>query len=157
MGYFLNPVPLRFRLAPALTFQELLSHVQDIVSGALSHDEIPFEYLVKQLQPAPDPSRNPFFTVAASLEPPLSDVGPQWSLTPMDVESGGARWDLYFVWDDRPGGLIGRVQYNPDIFSKEVIVAFIEHFRGMLEQLIQNPRQRVSDLCRDFASVSAND
>lgn len=156
MGYFLNPVPLRFRLAPALTFQELLCQVQDVVSGALSHDEIPFESLVKQLQPAPDPSRHPFFTVAASLEPPLSNVGPQWSLTPMDIESGGARWDLYFVWDDRPGGLLGRVQYNPDIFDKGVILALIEDFRGMLEKLIQNPRQRISDLCRDLASVSAN-
>ena len=154
MGYFLNPVPLRFRLAPALTFQELLHHVQDVVSGALSHDDIAFEDLVKELQPRPDPSRNPFFTVAASLEPPLSDVGPQWSLTPMDIESGGARWDLYFVWDDRPTGMIGRVQYNPDLFESEAITSMILDFRRVLEKLIQNPGQRISSLCLDSALVS---
>lgn len=156
MGFFLNPVPLRFRLAPTLTFQELLHHVQGVVSGALSHDDIPFEYLVKELQPTTDPSRNPFFTVAASLEPPLSNVGPQWSLTPMDIESGGARWDLYLVWDDRPSGLMGRVQYNPDLFESEVISAMILDFRRVLEKLIQNRRQKISDLSRDLVLVSAD-
>lgn len=156
MGYFLNPVPLRFRLSPELTFPELLSHVQGVLSGALSHDEIPFEYLVKELQPALDPSRNPFFTVAASLEPPLPNVGPQWDLTPMDIESGGARWDLYFVWDDRPSGMIGRAQYNPDLFESGEITAMILDFRRMLEKLTHNPRQKVSDLCREFVPVSVD-
>lgn len=154
MGYFLNPVPLRCRLLSTVTFQELLNHVQDVVTGALSHDEIPFEHIVKHQQPRRDPSRNPFFTVAASLEPTLSNVGPQWSLTPMDIESGGARWDLYFVWDDRPGGMIGRVQYNPDLFQREEITAMILDFRRILEKLIENPRQRISELCRESVSVS---
>jgi hypothetical protein len=156
MGYFLNPVPLRFRLAPELTFPELLVQVQDVLSGALSHDEIPFEYLVRELQPTPDPSRNPFFTVAASLEPPLSNVGPQWSLTPMDIESGGARWDLYFVWDDRPSGMIGRVQYNPDLFESEEITAMILDFRRLLEKLIDDPRQKISDLSGNLIAVSSD-
>ncbi len=130
--------------------------MQDVLSGALSHDEIPFEDLVKGLQPAADPSRNPFFTIAASLEPPLSNVGQQWNLTPMDIESGGARWDLYFVWDDRTSGMIGRVQYNPDLFDNEEITAMIRDFRCVLEKLIENPGQKISDLSRCLAQVSAN-
>ena len=156
MGYFLNPVPLRFRLPAELTFQEFLFHVQDVLGGALSHDEIPFEYLVRELQPTPDSSRNPFFTVAASLEPPLSNVGPQWSLTPMDIESGGARWDLYFVWDDRPTGMIGRVQYNPDLFERREITAMVLDFERLLEKLIQDPRQKLSDLCPQEVPVSVD-
>jgi hypothetical protein len=50
---------------------------------------------------------------------------------------------------------LGRVQYNPDLFTKEVIRALIVDFRRMLENLIQNPRQSISDLCRDFVSISA--
>ena len=156
MGYLLNPVPLRFHMAPELTFQEFLFRVQDVLSGALSHDEIPFEYLVKELQLTTDPSRNPFFTVAASLEPPLANVGPQWDLTPMDIESGGARWDLYFVWDDRPSGMIGRVQYNPDLFESSEITAMLLDFRHVLEKLIQDPRQKLSELCREIVAVSAD-
>jgi condensation domain-containing protein len=156
MGYFLNPVALRFHMTPDQTFQKLLCHVQDVVSGALSHDEIPFEYLVRELRATPDPSRNPFFTVAASLEPPLANTGPQWNLTPMDIESGGARWDLYFVWDDRSNGMIGRVQYNPDLFENETINRMILDFRRVLEMLIQDPRQKISDLCRDPVAPSSD-
>ena len=38
-------------------------------------------------------------------------------MTYMDVESGGARWDLYIELNDRAGGMIGRAQYNPDLFT----------------------------------------
>src|SRR5438445_9198563 len=149
MGYFLNPVPLRFHLAGAETFHDLLHKVQDVVSGAISHDDVPFEYLVRELQPKADPSRNPFFTVAASLEPPLADVGPQWSLTPMDVESGGARWDLYFVWDDRPTGMIGRVQYNPDLFQRETVGSMVRDFQLLLARVVLDPGLKIAALCPD--------
>ena len=154
IGYFLNPVPLRFRLRGLNSFLDLVAHVQAVLGGAITHDDIPFEHLVKQLQPKPDPSRNPFFTVAASLEPPLAGVGPQWNLTPMDLESGGARWDLYFVWDDRPKEMIGRVQYNPDLFAREEIHSMLRDFRQVLEKVLDDPGQRIFDVMLS-GSISA--
>ena len=155
IGYFLNPVALRFWIGDGPTFQDLLFRVQEVVAGALTHDDVPFEYLAEELQPSSDPSRNPFFTVAASLEPPLADVGPHWSLTPMDVESGGARWDLYFVWDNRPSGMIGRVQYNPDLFECEEITSLIADFQEVLEKLASNPGEKVSNLRLESSHCSA--
>ena len=128
------------------SFFDLLGHVQSVLGGAITHDDIPLESLVKHLQPKRDPSRSPFFTVAASLEPPLADVGPQWSLTPMDLESGGARWDLYFVWDDRPSQMIGRVQYNPDLFEREEILSMLRDFRQLVEKVLQDPGQSIFDV-----------
>ena len=149
MGYFLNPVPLRFRLLRVSTFPDLLEQAQSVLGGAISHDDVPFEQLAKELQPKPDLSRNPFFTVAVSLEPPLANCGPEWSLTPMDVNSGGARWDLYFVWDDRPSGMIGRVQYNPDLFEAEEIRSMLGDFHHVLEKLIEDPTQKISSFSLD--------
>lgn len=149
MGYFLNPVPLRFRLDSVSTFLDLFIHVQNVLGGAISHDDIPFEHLVKELRLNTDASRNPCFTVAASLEPPLANVGPEWNLTPMDVNSGGARWDLYFVWDDRPSGMIGRVQYNPDLFEPEEVTSMIADFRYMLQTMIEDPTQKIRNLNLD--------
>lgn len=149
MGYFLNPVPLRFHLGRVSTFLDLFEQAQSVLAGAISHDDVPFEQLAKELQPKPDLSRNPFFTVAVSLEPPLANCGPEWSLTPMDVNSGGARWDLYFVWDDRPSGMIGRVQYNPDLFEAEEITSMLADFRHVLEKLIEDPMQKISSFSLD--------
>jgi hypothetical protein len=84
--------------------------------------------------------------MAASLEPSMPEVDPSWNLTPMDVESGGGRWDIYLVWDDRPGGFIGRVQYNPDILEVSEINTLLEHQEQLLPQIVSNPHKRVSEI-----------
>lgn len=148
MGYFLNRVALRTNLLGNPTFHELLQRVRSVVSGALSHDEVPFETVVEHLGPSPDPSRNPYVQLAVSLEPPMPTVDPGWDLTPMDVESGGARLDLYLVLDDRPTGIIGRAQYNPDLFARSTIIRMVEHFRTVLQLFIADPNKQLSWLPR---------
>src|ERR1041385_93576 len=37
LGYFMNPVPLQFRVSGTDTFGELMLHVQKTISGAISH------------------------------------------------------------------------------------------------------------------------
>jgi len=146
MGYFLNPIPLRLDLSGNPTVRELLFRVQRASVGGLSHDDVPFEHLVEALKPKVDPTRNPFFQMAASLEPSMPDVDPSWNLTPMDIESGGGRWDIYLVWDDRPGGFIGRVQYNPDILEAAEITTMLEHQVELLPQIASNPHKRLSEI-----------
>jgi len=146
MGYFLNPVALRLRLAGDPTINDLLVRVQQVVVGAVSNDDIPFERLVEILRPKDDSSRNPFFQVAASLEPSMPNIDSSWSLTPMDAESGGARWDLYLVWDDRPSGIIGRVQYNPDLLDRATVTATLRYQEILLDQMVTDLRKRLSEL-----------
>lgn len=140
LGYFLNPVALRLNVSAQPTFRELLGQARRVVAEAVSHDDVPFERIVEQAGAVNDPSRHPLFTVAISQEPPMSDLGPAWDLTPMDVTSGGARWDLYLVLDDRPGrGILGRVQYNPDLFEPPVIETMLADYRSVLENAVSGP------------------
>lgn len=146
LGYFLNPLPLRVDLSGNPTISELLRRVQRVVLTALSNDEVPFETLVEVLQADTDPSRNPFFQLAASLEPAVPQLGPSWDLTPMDIANGGGRWDIYLVWDRRPSGMIGRVQYNPDLFEPSAILRLLEHQQQVLTQFISNPNRLLSQI-----------
>ncbi|HZH40008.1 MAG TPA: condensation domain-containing protein [Gemmatimonadales bacterium] len=140
LGYFLNPVALRMDLSRGPTFRQLLAQGRQVVAEAVGHDDVPFERLVDRSCGAGDPSRHPLFTVAISQEPPLPDLGPAWDLTPMDVTSGGARWDLYLVLDDRKErGILGRVQYNPDIFEAQAIERFLADYRRVLEDAVGHP------------------
>ena len=66
-------------------------------------------------------------------------------MTYMDVESGGARWDLYLELNDRAGGMIGRAQYNPDLFTT-TITQTLEDLRLLLQKVIADPAQRISSL-----------
>src|SRR5437879_6076125 len=102
MGYFLNPVPLRMNLCGNPTFRELLRQARDVVLGAIANDDVPFEYVMAKAGLSSDPNRRPLFEVVISLAPATPDLGPGWSQTFMDVESGGARWGLYLELGDRP-------------------------------------------------------
>jgi hypothetical protein len=146
LGYFLNPVVLYFRLAGNPTFKEVLIRVRDVVLGALSHDQIPFHLLVDAIQPESDLSRHPLFQVQFSLEPPISPPAPAWNLTPMDLQTGGAKLDLYFVLDDRPDGTFGRAQYNPDLFQAATIHRMIRTYQAFLDEAAADPNKRLSEL-----------
>ena len=146
LGYFLNPVAVRIDLTGDPTFSELLRQTQRVTSEALSHDDLPIEFLARELLPRQDMSRYPLFTVAISLQPPMSDIHSGWSVTSMDAESGGAMWDLYLAFIEQPTGMIGRVQYNPDLFEESTTIQMIEDLQALLGAAVLSPQKRLSNL-----------
>jgi hypothetical protein len=148
LGYFLNPVALRANLSGDPSFSSLLGQMRELTLGAISNDDVPLELIAERLQVTPDPSRSLFFTVALSVAPDVPQLPPGWSMTYMDVQSGGARWDLYLELNDRSGGMIGRAQYNPDLFTTATITQTLEDLRLLLERAVADPAQRVSALCQ---------
>jgi hypothetical protein len=146
LGHFLNPVPLRIDLSGDPSFSELLRQSQCVTYDAISHDDVPLELLARELLPTRDESRNPFFTVGMSLQPPVSGICSGWSVTSMDAESGGAFWDLYLVFIERSDELAGRVQYNPDLFDAATIAQMVSDLQALLAAAVRNPEQRVSQL-----------
>jgi condensation domain-containing protein len=146
LGYFLNPVALRVGFGSHPTFSELLQQVRVVISEAISHDDVPLEMLAREFETKADPSRSPFFTVAISLQPPTPDLDLEWSVTSMDVESGGASWDLYIAFIDRPNGMLGRAQYNPDLFEPSEIATMVADLQNLLETVTLHPDQRLPEL-----------
>ncbi len=146
LGYFLNPVPLRLEVQPHSSFRELVHETQKVISGAICHSDVPIELLARELIANPDPSRHPFFDVAISLAPEPAPLPEGWDMTPMDVTSGGARWDLYLEVAEKCGRLIGRAQYNPDLFFTETIANTVKDFISILDAVSSNCNVRISQL-----------
>jgi hypothetical protein len=90
-----------------------------------------------------DLKRSPLSQVAMSLAPPLSDLGPGWEQTFMDVDSGGSRWDLYLELSERTSGIIGRTQYDPDLFDAVTVRRIIEDLQTLLQRIAVDPSQRL--------------
>jgi hypothetical protein len=148
LGYFLNPVVLRGDVSGNPTFSEVLNRSRNIFLEAISNSDVPFDRLAQMVEPEAALDRHPLYQVQISLEPPLPVLDEGWNLTPMDFESGGAKLDLYMVFDDRPSGIIGRVQYNPDLFDSATMGHLVEHYRAVLESVLSNPMMRLSDLVK---------
>jgi hypothetical protein len=148
LGYFMNPVALQLRVSGADTFRELMLQAQEVISGAISHADVPFEHVVGALGAQPVPGRHPLFQIVISLAPAVVPLPPAWDMTPTDVESGAGRWDLYLEMSERPEYLLGRAQYNPDIFEQTTIELLLDDFRHLAKTAGANPDHRLSDVLR---------
>jgi len=146
MGYFLNTLVLRTDLSGNPTFRELLVQVREVTNSAFAHEDVPFEYLVKELHPGRNLGQNPLFQVMLTLEPSLPVLPSGWTLTQMDVETDTAKFDLYLELDDRPEGLIGRFEYSTDLFDAATIDRMVGHWQTLLEGIVADPDGHLSEL-----------
>jgi myxalamid-type nonribosomal peptide synthetase MxaA len=148
IGFFVNTLVLRTYLGDNPSFRQLLLRVQEVTLGAFDHQDLPFEKLVEEMQPERSLSHTPLFQVMFVLQnapmPPLEL--PELILNPVMVDSKTAKVDLSLSMTDTPQGLIGNLEYNTDLFEAATIKRMVGHFQTLLESIVVNPDQRLSDL-----------
>jgi amino acid adenylation domain-containing protein len=146
IGYFLNTLVLRSDLSGFPSFLQLLDRVGSVCLEAYAHQDLPFEQLVATLQPQRNLSQNPLFQVAFVLEPPLPEIDLNWHLSQLDIHTGTAKFDLTFELDERPEGMIGRIEYSTDLFDADRIDRLISDFQTLLRGIVANPNQTIAEL-----------
>jgi amino acid adenylation domain-containing protein/non-ribosomal peptide synthase protein (TIGR01720 family) len=148
IGFFINALVLRTELSSDLTFLDLLARVRDVCLGAYAHQDMPFERLVQELQPEPDPSRSPLFQVIFTMQnAPVSAIDLSGlQLRPVKAESATVKYDLTFVMGETPGGLGVSIEYNTDLFDASTIERMLGHLGTLLEGVAKAPDRRLGDL-----------
>src|SRR5207248_2777515 len=146
LGFFLNTLVLRTDLSGNPTFRQLLRRVREVTLEATAHQDVPFGYLVKELQPERTLAYNPLFQVMLSLEPPLPVLPSGWTMTLTDVKTDTARLDLSLELDDRPEGLIGWFEYTTDLFDEATITRMVGHWQTLLESVVADATGRLAEL-----------
>ncbi|MBW4569114.1 MAG: amino acid adenylation domain-containing protein [Tolypothrix carrinoi HA7290-LM1] len=148
IGLFVNTLVLRTNLAGNPSFEELLKRVREVALGAYAYQDLPFELLVEQLQPQRDLSHTPLFQVMFVLQnAPISVLElPGLTLTPLESDSGTAQFDLTLSMTEIEEGLVGSLEYNTDLFEESSIQRMAGHLQTLLEGIVANPQQRLSEL-----------
>ena len=146
MGDFLNTIVLRTDLSGRPTFRALLQRVQQVTAEAYAHQDVPFDQLVAALQPDRQLGQNALFRVSFVIEPPLPEHELPWTLSQMDVQTGTSKFDLGFELDDRVEGIIGRVEYNTDLFDDDTITRLIDHLQILLHGIVADPDRELAAL-----------
>ncbi|MCP4658221.1 MAG: AMP-binding protein, partial [bacterium] len=120
---------------------------RDVTLGAYAHQDLPFEKLVEELDPARDLRRSPLVQVIfvlqnAPMRPPKFAPGLAMNLE--YVFAGTSKFDLTIGMEEVAGDLLGEVEYSPDLFDASTVRRLVGHFRTLLTEVVARPAERLS-------------
>ena len=156
IGFFVNTLVMRADLSGDPSFRDLLLRVRETALGAYAHQDLPFEMLVEAMQPRRDLSHTPLFQVMFVLQ----NVGLQalsegtsgldradgLTISPVQAESGTAKFDLTLTVEEGPGGLGCSWEYNTDLFDGDTIERMMGHWRTLLQGIVADPDESIGML-----------
>ncbi|MGZ0146890.1 non-ribosomal peptide synthetase [Kribbella sp. WER1] len=148
IGFFVNTLVLRTDVSGDPTFRELVGRVREVCLGAYGHQDLPFEYLVEKLDPARDLSRNPLVQVVFQiLNTPRGDVQlGDLAVQPFgDDEVRQSKFDLEFHLLEVDGGVVGQLVYSSELFDRDTVERFADHYLRLLEAVVEAPDLPVSE------------
>ena len=141
VGLFVNTLALRTDLSGRPTFRQLLGRVKQVTLDAYSHQAVPFETIVRELQPDRDLSRQPVLQTMMALqnypEERLDLPGLTW--TWLDIDRTTAHFDLVLHLYEQAGVMRGMFAYASDLFDERTIARMAEAFRVLLDAVTRNP------------------
>jgi amino acid adenylation domain-containing protein len=148
IGCFVNTLVMATDLSGDPTFREVLQRVKEVALGAYAHQDVPFERLVEELQPERSLSHSPLFQVMLVLQNTRNTQLqlPGVSLEPLELDSDIVKFDLMLTLTEAEQGLAGWLRYNTDLFEAETIARMVGHFEVLVESVLRNPEQRLSEL-----------
>jgi acyl carrier protein len=149
IGPFMNTLALRTDLRGDPPFTELLARVRKTCLDSYAHQDLPFERLVAELQPARATRHSPVFQVMFILQntpTPTAEAG-DVKFRHFDIDAGSSKLDLTLNLEQNPdGGADAWFEYSTDLFDRSTIVRFVEEFERVLQHVVSGPECRVSEL-----------
>ncbi|MET0396796.1 MAG: amino acid adenylation domain-containing protein, partial [Longimicrobiaceae bacterium] len=149
IGLFVDMLVLRTTVAAGEGFRTLLGRVRTAALEAFTHQDLPLERLVEEVQPHRDPGRNPLFQVI--LAPQSTRLEPvrvgEATWTPEPLDAGAAIVDLtLYTWERSGGGLSASLEYDTDLFEAGTIERMAVHLVEVLRGAAADPERAVAEV-----------
>ncbi|MEM7530544.1 MAG: amino acid adenylation domain-containing protein [Chloroflexota bacterium] len=153
IGFFVNILAMRSDLSGPLTFRELLQQLKATILDAYRHQEVPLEQIIEHVQPERNPNHAPLFQVVFELLNGafLTVKLPGVTVENVELETPIAKFDMSLsIFEDAVpddvDALMGRLEYNTDLYDKTTIERMMAHFEALLQGVVANPDQSIHTL-----------
>ncbi|WP_308114223.1 SDR family oxidoreductase [Streptomyces brasiliscabiei] len=154
VGVVTNTLVTRTDTSGDPAFHDLLARVRAFDLAAYDHQDLPFDRLVEELNPARTAARHPLFQVMLALQNNTEAVlrlgGNEAALHP--TATGTAKFDLFVEFTERrgadgaPDGLTCHVEYGTDLFDEGTALRLAEGLHETLAAVAADPDVRISGL-----------
>jgi Non-ribosomal peptide synthetase modules and related proteins len=148
IGVFINMLVLRTDLSGNPTFRELMGRVREVTLEAYAHQEVPFERVVEELQPARPLTQSPLFQVAFGLQhAPLQTFTPSGlKMNSLTFDADISRYDLTLWMFESESELTASWTYSTDLFEAQTVARLQREFETVLRGVVENPETRLGAL-----------
>ncbi len=156
IGFFVNTVVLRTdtscNRASSNELHDFWQQIRNVNIEAQANQDVPFEYLLEQLNVERSSSHSPLFQIMLTLDMGFGAGVDRGSLlsevefTPIVLDDVAARFDLS-INAYRSGDYLAIAwEYDADIFSESHIQQLSGHMQCLLENMVRQPAASLSEL-----------
>ncbi len=163
IGYCVNLIPLRADVRRDLPFAAFLRQTRVELNTALDHQDLPFSAIVERLSPQRTSDRSPLIRAVCVCQPasigserdlgalvlnlrggtlPFDDL----RLEPLEIDDGGAQFDLSLLVTDGPRGLTGMLRYDRAQFRPDDIALMASALGALLRGIAARPDAAIGEL-----------
>lgn len=161
VGNYVNMLALRDILSPQESFLVFLDQIKETISGALEHQEYPFDQLVEDLSVVRELGRHPVFDVLISLESQSADdrlisqpTGEQSidsqittpKISPYGCALPVAKYDLSFNFTETEEGLRASINFRTTLFKRQRIERLAGHLVQLAHSIVRQPETPLCEL-----------
>ncbi|MCA2215601.1 non-ribosomal peptide synthetase [Jidongwangia harbinensis] len=141
VGFFVNTLVLRTEVDGAAGFADLLTRVRTADLAAFDHQDVPFEAVVRDLNPERSAGDNPLFNVMVVHRPrgAAELTLPGLTVTPEPYATGTARFDLVFGLLEDGDALRVLIEYRADRFTEQTAAAIGRRFARFAAAVAADP------------------
>ncbi|MDX3660677.1 amino acid adenylation domain-containing protein [Streptomyces sp. ID05-26A] len=162
VGFFVDTVPIRATFGADLTVGQTIAAVRTSALTALEHAELPFDHVVRAVDPPRVPGMNPVVQVALNvLNTPDVEGGIPGVRTGIRFETGPeSKFDLAVYAEPGARELGLHWVYRTDLFDADSVRELAEQYVAVLEQFLDDTRplgelRLDSEARRELAAESA--
>jgi amino acid adenylation domain-containing protein len=160
IGFYVNTLALRNSIHPTDSFDVFYQRLKQNTLENYSNQMYPFDRLVEDINLRIDTSRSAVFDTMISLQnlEGLNENEPLKSEQSSLIKDSGkaiAKFDLDITFTEFSDGLLVDVVYNLDVYERDMIKDLITHFKQLLTNLLDSPKEKIDDL--DYLNAQERD
>ncbi|MEN5378517.1 amino acid adenylation domain-containing protein [Sphingobacterium kitahiroshimense] len=149
IGYFINTLPLRNYIRDDLTFNELFEDIKFSLSELYRFQNYPFDLILQDLNVTSQVNKNPIFDLLVGFQNVVKShdiYGTEYTEEIIDLGEVVCKYDLLLNFHEVSDTIYFYFEYNEEIYEELIIRNFINHFKQLVENAIDDPRAKVADI-----------
>ncbi len=151
IGFYLNTLALRNQINDEESFNEVYKKIKETTLNSYEHQAYPFDQLVEDLSFKWDSKRSAIFDIMLLLQDNQGNIEKiQYDESEIDDikinENTISKFDLEITFREKENLLGFSINYNADVYERNMIERLIGHFKRLLTIVLKDPDVEIRNI-----------